>query len=204
MPLKCFTRENNKGEKYVTCTNMNVNKAKVKKMNKPKTSTTMSSSATKPKMKAKVKKPAQSTGVRKLSKFDQDDDATRRAKMKELTSKYKKNPHPPSSIESVVFQKNDPARHDYAKYVGNSYDKNVRVAQTADYVLKSGTFKAFKLDGTHVYGINLLPSQKAQGAVSGQTIQMSKQKTFKPDWIYWNGKKWTKANDKKITNIKSV
>lgn len=202
MPLKCFTREDNKGEKYVTCTNMNVNKAKVKakvkKMNTPKTSTTMSSSATKPKMKAKVKKPTTQ------SPRDQDDEATKVAKMKELSSKFKKNPHPPSSIESVVFQKNDPARHAYAKYVGNGYDKNVRVAQTADYVLKSGTFKAFKLDGTHVYGIRLLSSQKAQGAVPGQTIQMSKQKTFKPDWIYWNGKKWTKANDKKITNIKSV
>lgn len=201
MPLKCFTREDNKGEKYVTCTNMNVNKAKVKakvkKMNTPKTSTTMSSSATKPKMKAKVKKPTQSPR-------DQDDEATAVAKMKELSSKFKKNPHPPSSIESVVFKKNDPARHDYDKYVGYGYDKNVRVAQTADYVLKSGTFKAFKLDGTHVYGRTLLSSQKASGAVPGQTIQMSKQKTFKPDWLYWNGKKWTKANDKKITNIKSV
>lgn len=68
----------------------------------------------------------------------------------ELKSKFT-YPYPPSTIEALLFQYNDPVRQEYQAIWAFGVVKDVSVVQTGDYVLKSGTYKAFNLDGTYVY-----------------------------------------------------
>jgi len=114
----------------------------------------------------------------------------------ELSKKKKnsKNPHPPSSIESVLFEYNDPVRQEWRDVSGWSVIKDVSVVQTGDYVLKSGTYKAFNLDGTYIHRKT---GVRTYGKDHSWVKESSPKKWVK--WKYWNGKYWGQCQASKIT-----